>query len=295
MNPVADEYQLLDAGAGRRLERFGALVLDRPAPGTAGIPKRDPVAWGRATARFGRPPGSAAGRWEPAAALPERWTILVAGLPMELRATPAGQVGLFPEHLAVAEWAVAQAASAPGVDVGRPAVLNLFAHTGLATLLLARAGASVTHVDASRPAVAWARRNAELAGLADRPVRWLVEDAARFVAREGRRGRRYDGVILDPPTYGHGPAGAPWRLETDLAALLAGIRPLLEGGASFVACTVHATGVDAPALERVVRDELGVGDLPIVVRELALVAVSGARLATGWAVLVGAGGAEAAR
>ena len=295
VNPVADEYQLLDAGAGRRLERFGALILDRPAPGTAGIPKRDPSAWPRATARFERLPGAAGGRWEPAAALPERWTILVDGLPMELRATPTGQVGLFPEHLAVAEWAVAHAASARGVDDGRPAVLNLFAHTGLATLLLARAGAAVTHVDASRPAVAWARRNAELAGLADRPVRWLVEDAARFVAREGRRGRRYDGVVLDPPTYGHAPSGAAWRLETDLPPLLAGIRQLLGGRASFVACSVHATGVDSLALERVVRDELGVGDLPVVVRELALVAVSGARLTTGWAVLVGAGGEEVPR
>ncbi len=295
MGSVADDYVLLDAGDGRRLERFGSLLLDRPAPGTAGRAKRDPAVWPRATAHFERSPGSAGGRWEPAGALPERWTILVDGIPVELRPAASGQVGLFPEHLAVARWAVAQATAVPGAADAPPTVLSLFAHTGLATLLLARAGASVTHVDASRPAVAWARRNAELAGLADRPIRWLVEDAARFVAREGRRGRRYDGVILDPPTYGHGPAGVPWRLDADLAALLGGIRPLVRDGAGFVACTAHATGVDPAALERMVREGLATGGRPCEVRELALVAASGARLATGWAVLVGADLAERRR
>ncbi len=290
MDPAPDAYELLDAGAGRRLERFGAVLLDRPAPGLVDVPKRDAAAWSRATARFERSPGTGGGRWEPAGALPDRWTIGVDGVILELRPTPAGQVGLFPEHLAVARWAVGRAEGTPGAAGGPPAVLNLFAYTGLATLLLARAGASVTHVDASRPAIAWARRNAELAGLTDRPVRWLVDDAARFVAREARRGRRYDGVVLDPPTYGHGPGGAPWRLEADLAGLLAGIRPLVDARRGFVACTAHATGLGPAALERMLREELVRGDRPVEVRELALVATSGARLSTGWAALVGAGG-----
>jgi 23S rRNA (cytosine1962-C5)-methyltransferase len=287
VDPVSDAYALLDAGGGRRLEQFGGVVLDRPAPGATDAPSADPAAWRRATARFERGPGAVGGRWEPADALPDRWTVTVDGLALELRPTPSGQVGLFPEHLGVARWAASQATIAADAD-GRPAaVLNLFAYTGLATILLARAGAAVAHVDASRPAVAWARRNAVLARVEDRPIRWLVEDAARFVAREMRRGRRYDGVVLDPPTYGHGPDGVRWRLEDGLAPLLAGIRPLLDARLAFVACTAHAAGLAPAALEHLVRDGLDLGRRPMETRELALSARSGARLATGWAVLVG--------
>ena len=200
----------------------------------------------------------------------ERWTLDVDGLPLELRPTPAGQVGFFPEHLAIARWAAGVAASAAAARGSSPEVLNLFAYTGLATLLLARAGASVAHVDASRPAVAWARHNAAQAGLGDRPIRWLVEDAARFVAREARRGRRYDGILLDPPTYGHGPGGTPWRLENDLGPLLADVRTLVAGRPAFVACTAHAAGLGAEDLERIVRDALGLGRRPLEVRDLSL-------------------------
>ncbi len=184
MDPAADAYELLDAGAGRRLERFGAVVLDRPAPGATAPPRRDPTAWGAADARFERRPGASEGGWASAEAIPERWTIdrrgrlpgaspdtCRAGRPLP-RAPRRGALG-------------GDQATAAGRTLGRPAVvLNLFAYTGLATLLLARAGARVAHVDASRPAVAWARRNAALSGLDDRPIRWLVDDAARFVARE---------------------------------------------------------------------------------------------------------------
>jgi len=280
-----DDYALLDAGDGRRLERFGGVVLDRPAPAAEGAPRRSPGAWGAATARYERGPTASGGSWVPGGALPERWTVAIDGLPMELRPTPAGQVGLFPEHAAVAAWAVDQA-GAVAASRGRPAaVLNLFAYTGLATLALARAGAIVVHVDASRPAVAWARRNATLAGLADRPIRWLVDDAARFVAREARRERRYDGIVLDPPTYGHGPGGGAWRLAEDLAPLLAAIRPLLAPAPWFVGCTAHATGMPPRLLVEAVGAALGPGTGDARVLELALDATSGARLAAGWAVL----------
>ncbi|HYN48856.1 MAG TPA: hypothetical protein VER83_08310, partial [Candidatus Nanopelagicales bacterium] len=172
MDQQGDGYALLDAGDGRRLERFGGFVLDRPAPAADGAPRWLPGAWGAAAARYerdtGAPGGARGGRWVPDGALPERWTLSIEGLLMELRATPAGQVGLFPEHTAVAAWAAAQAEAVAGGH-GRPAkVLNLFAYTGLVSLALARVGARVVHVDASRPAVAWARHNAALAGLADR-------------------------------------------------------------------------------------------------------------------------------
>ncbi|HSW43686.1 MAG TPA: class I SAM-dependent methyltransferase [Patescibacteria group bacterium] len=278
-------YALLDAGDRRRLERFGELVLDRPAPAAADARRRSPGAWAAVDARYERGTGARSGRWVPADGLPAVWTTTFEGLAMELRPTPAGQVGLFPEHAAVARWAAGEA-EAIGRARGRPAtVLNLFAYTGLASLVLARAGARVVHVDASRPAVAWARRNAALAGLADRPVRWLVEDATRFVAREARREQRYDGVILDPPTYGHGPGGGAWRLAEDLEPLLAAIRQLLALEQWFVACTAHATAMLPDQLAGIVEQALGRSAGAPRVVELALRAESGARLAAGWAVL----------
>jgi len=284
-----DDYTLLDAGDGRRLERFGKFVLDRPAPATDGVPRRLPDAWGAAAARYERGVEAGGGRWVPDGALPDRWTVAIEGLPMELRPTPGGQVGLFPEHAAVAGWAVAQAEAVARAR-GRPAaVLNLFAYTGLVSLALARAGARVVHVDASRPAVAWARRNAALAGLADRPIRWLVEDAARFVARETRRGQRYDGVVLDPPTYGHGPGGGAWRLADHLEPLVASIAPLLDPERWFLACTAHATALEPSDLAGIVGAALGwaAGTPPVI--ELALDAQNGARLAAGWAALATSG------
>jgi 23S rRNA (cytosine1962-C5)-methyltransferase len=278
-------YALLDAGDGRRLERFGTFVLDRPAPSADDVRRRTPGAWATADARYTRGIGAGSGVWAPSDALPARWTTTLEGLPMELRPTPAGQVGLFPEHAAVARWAAGEA-EATGRVRGTPAsVLNLFAYTGLASLALARVGARVVHVDASRPAVAWARRNAALAGLADRPVRWLVEDAARFVAREARRARVYDGVVLDPPTYGHGPGGGAWRLADNLEPLLAAIVPLLVPERWFVACTSHTTAMQPSELAGIVGGALGRTAGAPRVLELALDAESGARLAAGWAVL----------
>jgi 23S rRNA (cytosine1962-C5)-methyltransferase len=291
-NGATPGHELLDAGDGRRLERFGTVILDRPAPGASSA-RRDPAAWSTATARFDRPAGMPAGTWTPVGTVPERWTIEIDGLPVELRPTPAGQVGIFPEHLPVARWAAARSVDLVAAGGSPVAVLNLFAYTGLATLVLARVRAAVVHVDASRPAVAWARRNAELAGLTDRPIRWLVEDATRFALRERRRGRRYAGILLDPPTYGHGPEGGAWRLAADLDPLLEALVPLLEPSGWFVACTAHATGLAGDALESPIRAALGPAASKIATWELALEGRGGARLAAGWAVL--ATGGETAR
>ena len=253
------DYALLDFGAGRRLDRFGAVIVDRPAPGAADVPVLDPRAWTMARARFGRAAGAddLAG-WDPAGALPSAWDVLIDGLRLELRATPAGQVGLFPEHAEPAAW-TADRARAAGARLGRPPeVLNLFAYTGLVTLALARTGARVVHVDASRPAVAWARRNATRAGLDDAPVRWIVDDARAFVAREARRGRRYDGVVLDPPTYGHAPrGGAAWRMEVDLAELLAGCAALTGPAPALFVLTAHTTGFGAAELRARIAGAFG--------------------------------------
>jgi 23S rRNA (cytosine1962-C5)-methyltransferase len=165
------------------------------------------------------------------------WTVEIDGLTVELRPTEAGQLGLFPEHVAFWAWLRSALAGRP-----EPQVLNLFAATGATTLALARGGARVTHVDASRPAVAWARRNAELSGLTDAPIRWIVDDALAFAEREARRGRRYDGFVLDPPSFGHGPRGARWELADALPTLLDACAAMAADDA-FALLTAHTTGL----------------------------------------------------
>ena len=172
----------------------------------------------------------------------------IEGVTLELRPTDAGQVGLFPEHAAMLPWLSHEVARRtgdpdPAASGPRPAVLHLFAYTGLATLATVAAGARVTHVDASRPAVGWARGNATRSGLAEAPVRWIVDDAVAFTGREIRRGRRYAGVILDPPSYGHGPGSGAWQLERDLPALLDACAEVLEPD-GFMLLTAHTEGFD---------------------------------------------------
>jgi 23S rRNA (cytosine1962-C5)-methyltransferase len=276
-------YAMLDFGDGRRLERFGRYVLDRPAPGVADVPRAQPGAWTGAHARFDR----VAAAWSPPDVLPEAWLVEVAGISLELRPTASGQVGLFPEHAAPAVEAAA-AIDALGSRLGRPAeVLNLFAYTGLATLLIARAGARVAHVDSSRPAVAWARRNAALAGLETAPVRWLVEDAATFVAREVRRGRSYDAVVVDPPSYGHAPRGGAWRLDGGLVVLLEGCAALTGPMPGLVVLTAHTTGIRPVDLRDAVIAAWGrdLADL-LRVRPLGLARPDGAVCPAGISVMV---------
>ena len=271
-------YDLVDAGDGRRLERFGSRLVDRPAP-TALEPRRAPGAWQAADVRFDPEVG-----WTGDAAALEPWHVTLDGLTLELRPTTSGGVGMYPEHLAnlarLAEQVRARAATGNGAQ---PAVLNLFAHTGLATLAAARAGAAVAHVDAARGAVAWARRNAELSALADAPIRWLVDDAMAFVAREARRGRRYDGFVLDPPSFGR--AGArQWRLADELPALLAACRGIAAEDA-FVLLTAHTSGLDGHDLRQALRFSFAVRrEAALEVMPQELLATSGARLELGWAV-----------
>jgi 23S rRNA (cytosine1962-C5)-methyltransferase len=235
-------YELIDFGDGARLERFGDRVVDRPHGAALG-PRGAVDPWRSADLRFDRDRGwSARGAADPAAT----WSFRYEALSLELRPTEAGQVGLFPEHLVMLPWLRARVGDRAGRDPA-PGVLNLFAYTGLATLAMAAAGARVTHVDASRPAVGWARHNAELSGLADLPIRWIVDDAVGFTQREARRERRYAGIVLDPPSYGHGPAARPWRLEDDLPRLLDACAQVLEPG-GFVLLTAHTPGMDGDRL-----------------------------------------------
>jgi 23S rRNA (cytosine1962-C5)-methyltransferase len=260
--PSTSGYGLIDFGGGARLERFGDRVVDRPAPGALG-PRGAGDAWRTADLRFDRDRG-----WSGPASTEGPWSFEHGSLRLELRPTETGQVGVFPEHLDMLEWLRA-CVERRAADGRRPAVLHLFAYTGLATLAMADAGAEVTHVDAAKPTVAWARHNAELSGLADRPVRWIVDDAVGFTEREARRGRTYAGIVLDPPTYGHGPGARPWRLEEDLPRLLAACDRILERD-GFALLTAHTPGYDADRLARLVNDlrrptmgDIEAGDLAV--------------------------------
>jgi len=249
-----DSYQLLDFGEGRKLEQFGPLRLDRPCPGTEGISPADPDLWLSADARFTGTSANA-GRWESRRDLPERWAIRLGPIGLELKRCESGHVGLFPEQTENWDWLAAQVRSA-----GEPIrVLNLFAYTGGSTLACAAAGAEVTHVDAARNVVDWARRNAELSGLASAPVRWIAEDAAKFARREVRRANGYDAVILDPPSYGHGTHGEVWRLTQHLPRLLATCAELTAGQCRFVLLTCHTPGYDPARLENMLRESFAGG------------------------------------
>ena len=231
-----------------------------------------PHLWSSADLRFEPGPG-----WIGQGESLQPWTVTIRELTIELRPTSSGGLGLYPEHANSIEWLTSRIRQ-PGGGGRSPTVLNLFAHTGLLTLAAARAGASVVHVDGSKTVVAWARRNAELSGLSDRPIRWLVDDALGFVQREARRGRRYDGLILDPPSYGHA-KGRRWRLADGLLRLSAACAGIAAEGA-FVLLTAHTTGVDDAALASIMLDTFG----PMEPTRLSLRAESGAVLDLGWSI-----------
>ena len=266
------DLELIDCGGGRRLERFGDVTVDRPAPAADWLPGLNPKAWSKPVLQWAR------SAWVRGAAK-DPWTVRAGGLTLECRPAAGGQLGLFPEHVATWEW-LGRAVAGSAERLGRPPeVLSLFGYTGGATLACAKAGANVVHVDSSKPAVAWARRNAELSGRGDRPIRWIVEDARAFVRRERRRGRRYDGIVLDPPSYGHG-TGA-WHIEKDLAPLLDDLAAISGPKPSFVLLSAHTPGFSGEYLGALVREHFAIaasGD------DLVLRARSGLKLPLGaWA------------
>jgi 23S rRNA (cytosine1962-C5)-methyltransferase len=243
----SSEYQVLDFGSGRKLERFGPIVLDRPAPTAVdGAPAR-PRLWSQAHARFelhkARGAGSARGQWKILKDVPDAWTIGHGPVKLELKLTAFGHAGVFPEQAASWDWIAGTAVRISGLQL-----LNLFAYTGGSTLAAAAAGAAVTHVDSARNIVAWARRNAELSELSAAPIRWIADDALAFVRREIKRGRRYDGVILDPPAYGHGVSGQTWKLDAHLPKLLPLCRELIAGVPRLLLLTCHAPNFDSRRL-----------------------------------------------
>ena len=271
------QYQLLDFGQGRKLERFGPHVLDRPCPAADEAARSDTAAWTRAGARYERTDQDR-GRWLPAGALPLRWTITRGAMTFELKVNQFGHLGLFVEQAANWDWIARRLRRSQ-----RPLeVLNLFAYTGASTLAAAAAGGRVVHVDASRNIVAWARRNAARCDLAAAPIRWIVEDAVKFVRRELRRGNRYDAVILDPPSYGHGPKGQPWKLDEHLPPLLRACAELTAGRRAFMLLSCHTPGYGPAELSRCLGDAIsGPRRADMAAQPLTVEAVDGRKLLCG--------------
>ena len=251
--PWAD-YGLVDSGHGRKLERYGRFRFIRPEPQALWAPAADD--WS-ATAEF--LPGAdedGGGRWSYQHPIPsDGWTMRWDDVSFNAQTTPFRHLGFFPDMAPVWVWMRERVAKDSA-----PECLNLFGYTGVGTLALSKRGARMVHVDASKKSVETARANAVLSGLSDAPIRWLVDDAAKFVARESRRGRRYHGIVLDPPKFGRGPAGETWRLETDLPALIAGCRSLLDTDSRFLFLTVYAIRMSALAIGELLRQTFA--DLP---------------------------------
>ncbi len=235
--PTWAEYELIDSGGGRKLERFGAYTIIRPEPQAKWSPALLDGRWQAADAVFLPKVDARTGEWKLLKPLPARWKMRRAPLEIWVQLTPSGHLGVFPDQACHWDWIAGLVASA-----GNPLeILCAFGYTGLATLSAAAAGARVTHVDASHKAVKWARENQALSGLSNRPVRWIVDDAVQFVTREARRGHKYDALILDPPRFGRGPGGELWKVEESLPLLLRRCRELLSEAPRFVVLNTYMT------------------------------------------------------
>jgi 23S rRNA (cytosine1962-C5)-methyltransferase len=244
------DYALLDSGSGRKLERYGPYTVVRPEPQCWWSP-RDPAAFDRAHAVFDPTDEDEAGRWRFSGRTIETFPLSWNDVRFTGRFTPFRHLAFFPEQAANWQWLDRRIRT-----LKQPRILNLFGYTGVASLACAAAGAEVTHVDASKKSVAWARDNAGHSGLGDAPIRWIVDDARKYVAREIRRGSKYQGIILDPPKYGRGPDGDVWRLFEDLPGLLKDCAALLADDASFLLLNAYAARISGISLAHLMAEAL---------------------------------------
>lgn len=241
------DYGLIDSGHGRKLERYGPHRFIRPEPQALWAPAQ--ANWDAAGEFVPGSDEDGGGQWRFDHPLPHAgWTGQWEEVRFTMQPTPFRHLSFFPDMAPVWSWMRGQLA---GLEV--PTAMNLFGYTGVGTLALAAKGAAVTHVDASKKSVEAARANAALSGMADRPIRWIIDDALKFAAREVRRGKRYDGIILDPPKYGRGPEGEVWKLEEGLPPLIAECRKLLDADSRFLFLTVYAVRMSALAIGELVR------------------------------------------
>lgn len=274
-----DSYSLLDFGNGERLEKWGQFRLRRPDPTSLGAAPMHPDLWGSADATYEGEKGK--GEWIKKSSLPEHWTITLGDLQLLARLAPYKHTGIFPEQQENWDWMRSKAQKSER----KLSILNLFAYTGGASVALAKDGHSVTHVDSSRPSIGWAKENAAINEVSSDRIRWMLEDAATFVSKEIRREKHYDGIVLDPPAYGHGPTGKTWRVERDLAPLLEQCCLLLSDKPSFILLNGYAQN-DTPEsfrtlLAGILHAKLKTKKFSITSKELVLRSNDGRQLETG--------------
>lgn len=264
------DYALLDSGNGEKLERFGEIVLARPDPQALWQKKLPAADWKKADGSFSRE--ESGGKWQLKQQVMSKWSVSFGGLTLWIKPTAFKHTGLFPEQSVNWDWMRKIIKEGTGkVSSGTSLeVLNLFGYTGGATLACAQAGAKVVHIDSSKAAVTWARENAEASGLKDAPIRWIIEDARVFVEREIKRGRKYDGIIMDPPAFGHGVDSELWRIEEHFLPLVQDCMKLLSDKPLFFLINGYSAGYSAVAYENVLLElkttyggEIEIGELTI--------------------------------
>jgi 23S rRNA (cytosine1962-C5)-methyltransferase len=252
------DYELLDTGNGFRLERWGEVILKRPDPQIIWPASLPETQWQKAWAIFQSGSSEDKGRWEIKKTIPTPWIINYQDINLLLKLSPFKHTGLFAEQAANWEWMIERIQNTVhSTQNEKPKILNLFAYTGGATMVLAKAGCQVTHVDASKPAIAWANENHKLNNLPADSVRWILDDCVKFVKREIKRGAKYDGIIMDPPAFGHSPTGKTWKFNNDLPGLLSDCVQLLSDNAKFLVINGYATNSSAIALNNLLEDSIG--------------------------------------
>lgn len=264
------DYELLDSGEGEKLERFGQYVVVRPDPQILWAKSLPHQEWDKADAHFHRTQRDR-GQWQTRGRLPEEWQMRWQDVTAVVKLSPFKHTGVFPEQSAHWQWFRAllevEKANRPAYQ---PHVLNLFGYTGLASMVVAKTGAMITHVDASRSAIGWAKKNQAASGLDEQSVRWILDDVMKFVRREVKRGKKYDGIIMDPPVYGHGPTGEVWDFKTSLPQLLELCQQLLTEKPLFVLINAYAVSTSAITLGNVLSEMMKGKKGQLEMGELAL-------------------------
>lgn len=271
-------YRLLDSGNGRKLELFGKVVVDRPEPQAMWRPRRDEKTWLRADAAFAAADDEEAGKWRRNGSVPDAWPLSLHDVTLTCQLSSFRHLGLFPEQLPHWDWMRDRLERNWPAASGRTSrVLNLFAYTGAASLLAAAKGAEVTHVDASRKAIAWAKENQAASKLTAAPIRWILDDARKFVAREVRRGKSYDIILVDPPKFGRGPGGEIWDLFTHLPPLMDDCAKLLSSERCAIVLTSYAIRCSALSIGQLLQQSIGDRGGQLDCGELAIIEEAGGR------------------
>jgi 23S rRNA (cytosine1962-C5)-methyltransferase len=268
-----EDYELLDCGNGARLERFGAYVISKPDPQAIWKPTLAQAQWQLADGIFEND------KWQTKSKIPDKWIVKYNDLSFYAKLTPFKHTGIFPEQSL--NWEFIQESicnKQKSGNVEQVNILNLFAYTGAASLAAAKAGAKVTHLDGSKSSITWAKENQVLSGLSDKPIRWILDDALEFTAREARRGNSYDGIIMDPPVYGHGPNGETWDFDKSFPHLLENCKKILNPNPVFVIINAYAISSSSLMLINTMEDYLGLPHDKIEYGELALEQKSNGRL-----------------